>query len=136
MSALEVLETCLYANDLETAEPFYRDVLGLEVVDRQVGRHVFFRCGRSMLLLFDPDASIIPNTDVPPHGARGPGHVAFSIAQERLGEWEQRLGEHGVAIERRITWPSGGQSLYFRDPANNSVELTQAGIWGLTTASA
>lgn len=129
MQALEVLETCLYVDDLEAAERFYADTLRLDIVGRRTGRHVFFRCGRSMLLIFDPDGSSVATGDVPPHGARGPGHIAFSIGENELDEWRQRLAEHAVAIEKEMTWPSGDSSLYFRDPAGNSIELTSASIW-------
>jgi len=52
MQVAEVLETCLSVDDLEQEEKFYHDVLGLRVVLREEGRHVFLRCGRGMLLLF------------------------------------------------------------------------------------
>src|SRR5215208_974148 len=49
-----VLETCLYASDLAAAERFYADVIGLEPFQRAAGRHVFFRCGAGVFLVFDP----------------------------------------------------------------------------------
>src|SRR5438105_1039171 len=52
---LNILETCVYARDLEAAERFYTTVLGLEVIARMPGRHVFFRCGRGVFLVFNPD---------------------------------------------------------------------------------
>ena len=55
MKVDRVLETSLYAPDLEAAEVFYTRVLGLEVHSREVGHHVFFRCGSGMLLVFNPD---------------------------------------------------------------------------------
>jgi hypothetical protein len=36
-----------------------------------------------------------------------------------------------VAIEHEATWPRGGRSFYFRDPAGNSLELATPRIWGL-----
>ena len=30
-----------------------------------------------------------------------------------------------------FTWPGGGRSIYFRDPAGNCVELVTPGVWGL-----
>ena len=65
MQPLEVLETCLYVGDLAAAERFYSQVLGLVFHSRQAGRHVFFRCGRGMLLLFNPDHSNSPG-EIPP----------------------------------------------------------------------
>ena len=38
-----IVETAIYVDDLDRAEAFYRDVLGLEVIGREAGRHVFFR---------------------------------------------------------------------------------------------
>ena len=42
-----------------------------------------------------------------------------------------RLQDHGIEIEKEVKWPRGGRSLYFRDPAGNSVELVTPGCWGL-----
>ena len=131
-----VLETCLYARDLDAAARFYADVLGLPEIARAEGRHVFFRCGAGMLLLFHPDVTgstpgAVGGVPVPAHGAVGPGHVAFAVADASLAEWRERLLARGVAIEAEIAWPRGGRSLYVRDPAGNSVELAPRGIWGI-----
>jgi catechol 2,3-dioxygenase-like lactoylglutathione lyase family enzyme len=131
MTIQGVLETCLYVDDLARAEQFYAEVLGLEVESRQAGRHVFFHCGRQMLLLFNPLVSRESNDHFPPHGAFGPGHVAFAVDESELPAWNARLTECGVAIEKTIEWPGGGRSVYFRDPASNSVELATPRIWGL-----
>ncbi len=129
MQAHGVLETCLYVNDLEAAERFYRDVLGLEFASRQPGRHVFFRCGGQMVLLFDPRESSKPGQDLPAHGARGPGHVAFSATHEEIALWRAHLKRCGVPLEAEVAWPGGGQSIYFRDPAGNSLEIATPDIW-------
>jgi catechol 2,3-dioxygenase-like lactoylglutathione lyase family enzyme len=127
---INLVETAVYADDLDAAEAFYRDVLGLEPFAREPGRHVFFRVGREdVLLLFNPETTL--NDAHTPHGARGPGHFAMGIPPESLDAWRERLGAHGIAIEAEVTWPRGGRSLYFRDPAGNSVELITPGVWGL-----
>jgi catechol 2,3-dioxygenase-like lactoylglutathione lyase family enzyme len=131
MDVLGVLETSLYVGDLAAAERFYAGVLGLTRHSRQAGRHVFFRCGRQMLLLFDPAASRHEGGELPPHGADGPGHAALAVAAADLDAWRLRLRERGVAIEREIDWPGGGRSLYFRDPAGNSLELATPSLWGI-----
>jgi catechol 2,3-dioxygenase-like lactoylglutathione lyase family enzyme len=130
----EILETCLYASDLAAAERFYVDVLGLDVMARVAGRHVFFRLGRGVFLVFDPAATSVPaehGTRVPTHGAHGPGHVAFAVADAALDGWRAHLARRGVVIEAEVAWPRGGRSLYVRDPAGNSVELATPAIWGL-----
>ena len=131
-----ILETCLYAEDLAAAEKFYSEVLGLSVLGRAEGRHVFFRCGASVLLLFNASrtstaAGEVAGVPVPTHGASGSGHVCFRIAEASLDHWRARLAERAVTIEAEIQWPSGGKSLYVRDPAGNSVEFAPARIWGL-----
>jgi catechol 2,3-dioxygenase-like lactoylglutathione lyase family enzyme len=131
-----VLETCLYASDLEAAERFYGETLGLPVFARVAGRHVFFRCGHGMLLVFDAEqttasAGQVGGVPVPSHGARGPGHVCFRIEEDVLPSWREKLVRAGISIEAEIDWPRGGASVYVRDPAGNSVELAPARIWGL-----
>ncbi len=130
MRELSVLETCLYAEDLDAASAFYGQVLGLHEVTRKEGRHVFFRCGGSMLLVFNPTETST-DTNAPPHGAHGPGHVAFAVPPEELEEWRRYLEDHGVPIEAEGEWRDGLSSLYVRDPAGNSVELAPRQIWGL-----
>jgi catechol 2,3-dioxygenase-like lactoylglutathione lyase family enzyme len=129
MQAKDILETCLYVDDLEAAEAFYIRVLGLEVHSRGEGRHVFFRCGRRMFLVFNPSRTQRPEGEVPTHGAIGEGHVAFVMEKDEIPAWREHLRKHSVEIEVEITWPGGGYSIYFRDPAGNSVELATPGIW-------
>lgn len=124
-----VLETVLYASDLEAAEQFYGDLLGLEVESRKPGLFVFFRCGEGMLLIFDADAAAV-GRNVPAHGARGPGHACLAVAEADLESWRRHLESAGVAIEHEQEWPRGGRSFYFRDPAGNSLELATPRIWG------
>jgi catechol 2,3-dioxygenase-like lactoylglutathione lyase family enzyme len=125
-----VVETAIYVDDLDRAEAFYRDVLGLEVIGREAGRHVFFRVGDGVLLAFNPEATLRGDM-LPPHGARGPGHFALGVRAEALDDWRTRLEGHGVVIEKEVEWPWGGRSLYFRDPVGNSVEVVTPGLWGL-----
>ena len=125
-----VIETAIYVADLAAAEAFYRDVLGLELLAREAGRHVFFRVGDGVLLAFDP-ATTLRGDQLPPHGARGPGHFALGVPADALDGWRGRLEGHGIAIEQEVQWPRGGRSLYFRDPAGNLVELVTPGVWGL-----
>jgi len=131
MKVEHILETCLYVDDLTKAERFYADVLGLTFVSRQEGRHAFFRCGERMLLLFNPLGSRDATDQFPAHGAFGPGHVAFGVRASDLSAWTEWLGRRNVAIEKVIDWPGGGRSLYFRDPAGNSLELATPKIWGI-----
>ncbi|MDQ6433318.1 VOC family protein [Mesorhizobium sp. LHD-90] len=136
MTPSAILESALYVTDLDAAEAFYRDVLGLSLIARVNGRHVFFRCGQGVLLLFNAEATKIPpppaaKLPVPPHGAAGQGHLCFSASAEEIERWKTRLEGQGIAIEADFEWPNGGRSIYFRDPSGNSIEFAEPRIWGL-----
>lgn len=125
-----VIETCLYATDLDAAEAFYRDVLGLTLKNRLGSRMLIFHCGSGMLLIFNPELTSLGDT-APPHGATGAGHIAFRVKPDEFDGWRARLAAHGVPIESEMSWAEGGWSVYFRDPAGNSLEFTNAATWGL-----
>jgi len=132
-----VLETVLYAHDLDATEVFWRDILGLEPFSKLDGRQLFYRCGDQVLLIFNPEATVIPPKDgalpVPPHGAIGEGHVCFRASAPDIDAWRAHLEAKGVAIEADFVWPaSGGRSIYFRDPAGNCLEFAEPRIWGLS----
>jgi catechol 2,3-dioxygenase-like lactoylglutathione lyase family enzyme len=129
MQPARIFETVLYAEDLAAAERFYQDALGLESLGRSA-LMVTLRCGGGVLLIFDPRRSGVAGRDVPSHATSGAGHVAFPAKPEDLPAWREQLRRAGVSIEREIDWDEGGRSIYFRDPAGNSVELAPPTIWG------
>lgn len=129
MKATRIFETVLYAADLGAAERFYTDVLGLEVVSR-FDVALGFRCDHGVLLIFNPALSSLPGREVPSHGATGPGHLAFACAAADLDDWRAHLAAHHVPIEKEVNWGVGGTSIYFRDPAGNSIELAPPTLWG------
>lgn len=124
----QILEAAIYASDIDVAERFYTQLLGFRTYAKAENRHVFFKIGDTMLLIFNPEETLQEGS-VPGHGSKGPGHVAFTITHDALPLWRQRLQQYGVPIEHEMTWPSGGKSIYFRDPDNNSVELATADVW-------
>ncbi len=132
---MRILETALYAENLAETAAFYETILGLERFTEVEGRHVFFRLKGTVLLLFNPAVTIEPPAPgalpVPPHGARGPGHACFAASAEEIDHWHAHLTGHGIAVESAFEWPQGGRSIYFRDPANNSIEFAEPRIWGL-----
>lgn len=133
MRAGEILEACLYAADLDAAEAFYTRVMGLEVLTRVDDRHIFFRCGGRVFLVFNP-ARTQEGGMVPGHGTEGPGHVCFAMREDEVDAWRAHLAREGVEIECDFAWPRGGHSLYVRDPADNSVELGTPRIWHIDEA--
>jgi catechol 2,3-dioxygenase-like lactoylglutathione lyase family enzyme len=136
MTPASILESALYVKDLDAAETFYAEVLGLDRIAKVCGRHVFFRCGAGVLLLFNAEATrqappAGARLPVPPHGAEGEGHLCFASTAAEIENWQAHLKEHGVGIEADFEWPGGGRSIYFRDPSGNSLEFAEPRIWGL-----
>ena len=128
-----LLEAALYAEDLAAAAAFYGPLLGLTEIAQVPGRHVFYRCGPTILLVFRASATAIPSTDpalpVPTHGASGRGHVCFAADSAAIDRIRDRLARAGIAIEADFRWPNGARSLYVRDPAGNSVEFAEPHLW-------
>jgi len=128
-----ILESALYAADLDAARAFYGGSLGLEEIGCQPGRHIFFRVGTGILLIFNPEATEISDPaaflPIPAHGARGPGHLCFAASRSEIAQWRDRLVGAGIEIEAEFDWPEGARSLYFRDPAGNSLEFAEPRLW-------
>jgi catechol 2,3-dioxygenase-like lactoylglutathione lyase family enzyme len=127
-----VLETALYSNDVVRTAAFYRDLLGRPPM-LESERLVAFDAGEATVLLIfhRGHAQPLPTSGglVPGHDGAGPVHIAFAIDRSELAPWESRLGSLGIPIESRVTWDSGGVSIYFRDPDGRSVELATPGLW-------
>jgi catechol 2,3-dioxygenase-like lactoylglutathione lyase family enzyme len=128
--ATRVFEVALYASDLEAMAAFYERVFGLAVITRFGNRGLALRCGATALLVFDPERTRDDDEMVPKHGTTGAGHLAFLATAEEVPRWREHLAREGVSIEREVSWPAGGTSLYVRDPAGNSVELAPPTLWG------
>ena|SRR5258705_9070318 len=127
---MRVYETVLYAGDAEEAAAFYRDALGLRAIAPPGERAAAFRLDDGgVLLIFEAETSSAPGRSVPSHGTTGEGHVAFGVERGEMDALRARLERLGVELEREITWPRGGRSVYLRDPAGNSVELIEGEAW-------
>lgn len=132
MEIKKVLESCIYGENLDEMEAFYTQVLGLKIYSKVAGRHLFFRIGNGMFLIFNPKTTLQSGSSLPPHGTSGTGHLAFDVPEADIANWRKQLMKKNIEIEAEITWPNGGLSLYFRDPANNSIEITSGRIWGIS----
>ena len=121
MRILELDHFGVDVSDLDRAERFYTDMLGLEVA-RRFGQHqVLLRCGGQMLALF-------ARTDLPPRQTEridnplGKGHHAFKVAREDFLAMRARFDAQGVPTHGPIDW-GDHDCLYFLDPDGNLLEI-------------
>jgi catechol 2,3-dioxygenase-like lactoylglutathione lyase family enzyme len=125
-----VYESVLYGDDVPALAAFYQDVLGLRVVEGPDDLLAAIRLpDATMLLLFHRGLAARPDRLAPAHGTDGPGHIAFRINADDVDAWRETLRARHVAVERTIEWDDTRRSLYFRDPAGNSVELAGGELW-------
>lgn len=128
-----ILETPVYVDDLAQSHAFYNGILGLERMLNGDRINAYDAGPSQTLLVFlrgvcEADTTISGQL-VPGHSMDGVGHFAFRIDKSALACWVAYLEEQAIAIESRVTWPAGGQSIYFRDPFDNVVELATADLW-------
>jgi catechol 2,3-dioxygenase-like lactoylglutathione lyase family enzyme len=113
-----VSELVLEVVDLEEAERFYSEVLGLPVVERWPGREaIWVMAGdRTRIGLWRPQVGVA--------GGRGGVHVHFAmhIAESDYDRAVALLRERGQPIEE-MSFEGAGRAVYATDPDGNVVEL-------------
>jgi catechol 2,3-dioxygenase len=121
----------LKVRDLDAAEEFYVELLGMQVRERVGGRFSFLSSGGGAHhdLALQALGSGAPGPAF--HGV-GLGHLAFELpSREAFADAWRRLREmrrEAAAADHRISW-----SIYCADPAGNAVELyvdTRADVGG------
>lgn len=128
MHFTQIKETCLYVYDLERTESFYHTKLGLPVISKEAGRHIFFRAGTSVLLCFISEATQTSDT-LPPHYGVGNMHLGLEVPKESYHQIKGQVQSAGIAIEHVQQWDDKNESIYFRDPDGHSIEIVPAGLW-------
>jgi catechol 2,3-dioxygenase-like lactoylglutathione lyase family enzyme len=107
MGAIEaVVETGVYVTDLDQAEAFYRDVLGLPVIGKEAGRHVFFRVGQANVLLVYNAATTLRGDILPPMPTTpgGNGWRDMGSKSKRKFPGRAAAGRCTSATRRVIPW--------------------------------
>lgn len=126
---MRILETILYAEDLEAARSFYVGLLGLEEIIFDPERDLFLKLDGSVLIIFKASRTVIADSGVPPHGTTGIGHAAFAANEPEIEVWKARLESSNVPIIEEIRWKNGAKSIYFCDPAGNVLEFATPNLW-------
>ena len=122
MQITQCLHAAILVSDLERAEQFYGNVLGLSKVDRvlkfpgawyQVGQFQFH-------LIVAPDF-ILSKLQNPEKWGRNP-HIAFAVTD--LEAAKNQLVAHNCQIQMSA---SGRTALFTQDPDGNIIELSERG---------
>ena len=110
-----VYEVAIRVKDMSKAEPFYREVLDLEVGIRDEKRNwLFLRAGGDAgMIVLQEDKGEWPLQ-----------HFAFTINEADIERAAAMLRERGVEVEGPVfhQW-MGATSLYFGDPDGHALEL-------------
>lgn len=108
-------EIAIRVKDLQRAEAFYCDVLGLEVGLRDEERtRVFLRAGgQNGMIVLQEDKSDWPQL-----------HFAFTVSEADIEDAAKRLKEQGIATSgpHFHEWMPA-KSVYFSDPDGHDLEL-------------
>lgn len=128
MNFTQIKETCLYVDDLDKAQEFYQGKLGMPSISKVNGRHIFFRCGTSVLLCFNPEATR-EEKNLPPHFAKGKQHLAFEVSKADYEKTLNKVKEEGIWITHFQKWKGDLESFYFEDPFGHVLEIVPQGIW-------
>lgn len=128
MQIARIKETCIYVSGLDQTEGFYHGKLGLPVLSKVAGRHIFFRAGESVLLCFIAEQTE-KEAELPPHGAHGSVHFAFEVAKDAYADTLDAIQQKGIPLLHEHNWKGGLHSFYFHDPDGNLVEVIEEGLW-------
>ena len=119
MQITQCLHVAVLVSDLEQAEHFYGNVLGLSKVERVLKfPGAWYQVGEFQIhLIVDPNAAReLQNAE---KWGRNP-HIAFSVVN--LDEAKERLQAHGHDLQVSA---SGRAALFTQDPDGNIIELSQ-----------
>ena len=109
--------------DWDRSNAFYRDVLGAELVELELGRYAY-RFGEQQLNVHGPGSEATPRAADPVRPGNSDLCFRFDGTAEEAAAW---LAERGVEVELGPVERQGaggtGQSVYFRDPDGSLLEL-------------
>ena len=121
---MKYLHTMVRVTDLDASLKFYRDLLGLEFVDKTDNEG-----GRFTLVFLAPpgqpeaQVELTYNWDPEEYGeGRNFGHLAYEV--DDIYALCEKLQKNGVTINRP---PRDGYMAFVRSPDNISIELLQKG---------
>src|SRR6202161_1305303 len=108
-----LLETSVYARDLQRTAAFYRDLFGFRTLVDSQRLVAFDVAARSVLLVFQAGSTEDDVVDargrIPGHDGRGRLHLALSVASKDLDAWRNRLLERRGGVVCGYSLARGGK---------------------------
>ncbi|HBE20487.1 MAG TPA: glyoxalase [Cyanobacteria bacterium UBA11149] len=119
MKITQCLHTAILVSDLEKAEDFYTNILGLSKINRILKYPgAWYQLGNFQIHLIQ-DSQIKNKLQNPAKWGRNP-HIAFSVTN--LDEAKNQLLESGYPMQMSA---SGREALFTQDPDGNIIEISQ-----------
>ena len=115
-----VVHFTIPVKDLDRAEKFYTEVMGMERLRRN-NHMIFMRAGADCFVLTYSEMPVEPNA-----GDRHDIHHAFRVSAAEYDRAKAFLAERGIRIfkeEHRGAGTFQGRSAYFHDPDRNVLEI-------------
>jgi catechol 2,3-dioxygenase-like lactoylglutathione lyase family enzyme len=106
--------------DLERAERFYTEILGMQVAMRLADQVLLRYADGACALFLKPDRSEPRLEDI--RNPLGKSHHAFRVSPGDLREAQRLFAERGVPQHSPIDW-GDHDCVYFLDPDGNLLEL-------------
>ncbi|UCD99973.1 MAG: VOC family protein [Chloroflexota bacterium] len=107
----------LWAEEVEKAAHFYKEILGLELVSSHHGGLPHFKIGEAYLV-------ILNGKPVPPQGAVPARFPVVAFRVDDLDEAVERLLAHNIELPWGVEGEASARWVMFYDPGGNLIELT------------
>lgn len=101
----------LHVGDVERSRRFYMDLLGMSVEDQSPG-HVFLRCGKQLIALFQAKDAFETGHDL--------NHLAFSVEEGTYQDITAELKGKGIQVSGRS---DNDRCIYFKDPDGHRLQI-------------
>ena len=119
------ISAVLVSTDLERAQRFYEDKVGLELSDETIKNHLVFECGdgTSLLIYGRPSGNRADHTQVRFWSGDIEKDVEELVANGI--EFEEYDTETFKTVNHVVTTKGIGRSAWFKDPDGNTIALFQ-----------
>lgn len=112
----------IYVSDLNRAESFYSEFLGMSVHARIGAEQLLLKCGDTLLALFGKSDLQTPVEPGAVSAPLGRAHFAVNVSQEDWHAARQEFEDQKIPMSEPINW-GDHHCFYITDPDGNLIEL-------------